>query len=283
VSDALSDVSGCESDERTSAPCLSPQLVGLLTCIAVFLALSLMIFYNGSKTVLRHVFDFVPRRPGLAWGGSLCVVTAASIVMLLPIWPPLCIGNGLIFGLWQGAAVNIAAIVSAAVICILLGRGLLRDTTRSYIMDGGCPRVRRMMLVVEDHENSFLFLVLFRFLFIPMFIRNYGVATLNVSLWMLFMSVLPHSIWISVLFASMGSTLQGTVELLRQGHELSLSNLSWQQSLIVAVALAMTAVITACAHRWYAEEFAKEEEAPLRGAAAMPAASSSLAAAAAPP
>lgn len=188
------------------------------------------------------------------------VLTTFCIVALLPIWTLLCMSSGLLFGLGWGALLNFFSILAAAVISMLLGRLVLREPVRRWLEDGHYPRTRRAMLVLEDSGNSLQFQVLFRFLFIPMFVRNYAPATLDVPLWKLGLGCVPHSAWAAVLFSSLGSTFQDTAELVREGKDIDLKALKWQQVLPLVLSLACATLIAVYAHRKYSERLEQEQE-----------------------
>jgi len=241
-----------------------PQIIGIVVCVSICAGLGVSMWYYGSTDVLRYMLKLIPVKPGLDWQiGYTCVVTL-SIVMLLPIWPPLCMGSGLIFGFLHGTVINFFAIFAAANISFCIGRLLLKEPVRRCVERGDYPRMRRMMLVLEDEGNSLKFQVLFRFLFIPMFLRNYGPSTLQVPIWKLSAGAIPHSIWISILFASLGSTFKDTAELIRDGKEFQFSDIRWQQGLLAAAAITVAICLGIYAHRKYMEKLDEEEARDLK-------------------
>merc|ERR1740120_79679 len=143
--------------------------------------------------------------------------------------------SGLIFGLIWGSIHNFVAILSAALISLILGKILFKGPVRRMIIDGNYSQVRRIVLVLEDESNSLQFLILFRFLWIPMGVRNYAPAALDVEWWKLAIACVPHCIWISFIFASLGSTFKDAADLLRDGKSFDLKALKWQQLLLFAV------------------------------------------------
>merc|ERR1712129_636220 len=93
-----------------------------------------------------------------------------------------------------------------------------------------------MLRVVEAEGNASLwFLICLRFLLVPKFVRNYGLATLNVDFWRLCVACVPHAIWISMIFASLGSSFENVAVLLKEGEEFSLKAMKWQDVLIFVV------------------------------------------------
>lgn len=219
--------------------------------------------YYGATDVLRYLLNLLPEDPGVEWKVAMVIMTTLSIVMLLPIWPPCVMAMGLLFGFWEGMCLSFAAIYSAAILSFVLGQCFLQEPVRDCVDRGKYSNVKRMMRVLEDEDDSLKFMILFRFLFMPMFIRNYGPSTLNIPFWKLCVAAIPHSIWISILFASLGATFKDTAQLLRNGGEMSFKDLSWQQGLIFIVALLVAIGLAIYAHNKYLERLEQDEAADL--------------------
>jgi len=249
---------GAEESEEDAADAAG-TCAGAFCCVLVFVGVGLSILLYGPNEALRHMLNLLPERPGWGWFVGLGVATSVSIVMLMPIWPPLCMTAGLVFGMQWGAALNFVSITSAAVVSICLGRWVLQEPIRHMLERGDYPRVRRMMLVLEDRDSSLKFQVLFRFLFIPMFLRNYGPAALRVPFWKLCAGTLPHSAWISFLFASLGATFKDAAELIKNGHEVSFEDMRWQQGVLLLVSIAVMIALSWYAMRKYNEALDSDE------------------------
>jgi len=243
------------------------QCCGLLSCIGFVLVLGTVLFWYGPQRFLRQLLRLLPREPGWDWHVGLCALTLVSIVLCLPIWPPLCMASGLLFGAGPGTGVNFIAVYGASVASFLLGRWLLAAPIRQWVERCEYPELRRMVLVLEDDKESLKFQVLYRFLFMPIGLRNYVPATLKVPLWKLMLSAIPHSVYISFMFASLGCTFDSSAQLIRQGREVSLKDLKWQQLLIFIVAAAMGIALAVYAQRKYTEHLRREETTSLAGSA----------------
>lgn len=209
--------------------------------------------------MLQNILLLIPAKPGSRWFVGMCSLTLVSIVMLLPIWPAMCMASGLVFGVLYGSVLNFFAISGAAFISIIIGRCILQEPVRRLVEQSSYDSVRRMMLVLEDAESSLKFQVLFRFLFIPMFVRNYAPSTLHIPVWKLVLGSLPHSVWISIMFASVGASFKDAAELIRHGKEFDLSMMKWQQILVYAVAITLAVVLAYYAHSKYRERLAEDD------------------------
>lgn len=248
-----------KDEDGEDSGCCNGACLGVLICVGCFLALGGLMIWYGPTRILRMFLLAIPKEPGWDWYCGLCLVTSAAIVCLTPIWPPLCMAAGMIFGFSWGALSNFFSIWSAAMISICIGRSILKDPVRNYLSKGEWKRTRVMMMVMEDEDSSIKLQALFRFLFIPMFIRNYGPSTLEIPLWKLGVAAIPHSIWISILFASLGATFQDTAELIRDGKEADSSSIHWQQALIFCAAFIVAILLSAYAYYKYNERMHLED------------------------
>lgn len=251
------------SEKRACDAAFISQILAASVCIFVTIFVGLAAFHYGIAHVMYKLISLLPESPSWSWYVLMCLATMLAIVAILPIWPLLCMLNGLVFGIVHGSILNFVAIFGAAFISLLLGRTFCQSPVRSCIFGGDYPTFKGVLMVVEDNDNTMKFLLLFRFLFIPMFIRNYGPSILEVPMWKVLISVVPHGIWVSLLFASLGSSFQDAAQLLRKGKELSAKSFKWQQALIVCVGFILTMVLTCYAHSKYREKLDDEDAAPL--------------------
>lgn len=245
---------------QSSCRCSSKCFCGMFLLLAT-VGCGFAVWYIGPTYLLRSFLNALPKKPGLRWYLIFGSVTVVCIVILLPIWPPLCMASGLIFGLYYGAALNFVVIVSAAIISITIGRYFLQEPVRQWLASGEYPHVTRALLILEDDENSLRFQILFRFLFIPMAFRNYGPSTLHIPLWKLYLGTLPHSAWISVLFASLGATFRDTAELVRDGKEVTFKSFKWQQVAVLIASATVSILLAVFATHKYRERIEGDDAA----------------------
>lgn len=250
--------SSTEDEDKNSGCSSNACLVGSL-CILTVIAVSCGIWSYGVTDLLKAFLRMLPKDPGWGWYGGLYVVISLSIVCVLPFWPPLCMCCGLIFGLGWGFLLNLSSIFTAAVLSILIGSVLFKDTIRTWIEEGSYETVRRMMLIIEDGDDSMQFLILFRFLWIPMFLRNYAPSTLEVPLWKLVVACIPHAVWIAFLFSSIGASFKNTAELLRDKGKFNWDVVRWQDIALFVVALTFSIILAVYTHRMYTLRLEEEQ------------------------
>lgn len=227
---------------------------------------SLMLYYGPENTV-RLIMSIVPRNPSMAFTAVWIVVVTTSVLGVLPVWVPMAMATPIIFGFYNGWAVNFVSMQLAALGSIAIAQTFLRAPVRNFVASGDYPMVRRAMLVLEDGDTSLMLLVLFRFLCVPLFIKNYGLGALQVPVWKLGVSTIPHCVWMAFLFTSLGFPIGSSMK--RVSDQQDIPSQEWILVELLPSALAVAASTAVCffAHRKYTEILHAEEQ-------ALPAASS---------
>lgn len=191
----------CCTRGKTTPMCL---FVCALLCCGVLTVSGALLMFAEPELIIKEIMKHLPRNPSWAvtigWG---CAETLA-ITTVLPVWIPMAMTSPILFGISQGLVLNLVAITLACHLAMCIAQTWLRDSIREIIDQGHYPTVRQAMLVMEDTEQCLLLLTLFRFLCLPLFVKNYGLGSLQVPMWKLCLSSLPHCLWMSVLFTSWG-------------------------------------------------------------------------------
>lgn len=252
--------------DEESGSCLW-QCVAPTIFIGIIAGIAITVILYGPARLLRWVLSFTPEHPSWQFALGLCLAIAICIVVLMPLWPALCWLSGLLYGVLVGAVINCLAVLTAAIVCFVLGRSFLQQPIRECLAEGGWSRTRRMLLVLEDETNSLKFLTLFRFLLIPMFLRNYGPSVLEVPLQKLALSVVPHSVWISILYSCIGAAFHDSAQVLRASGEFDWHLVKWQEFVSFGVGLCVTALLMWYAHREYSRKVEEEQQQGIAGVA----------------
>ena len=134
----------------------------------------------------------------------------------------------------------------------------LQEPIRGWLDEGNFPTAKRALQVLEDDDDSLEFQVLFRFLFIPIWLRNYGPATLHIPVWKLLLAAVPHTLWVSFIMASLGLSLQDANDLVNQGEEIRIWDAKWQHLAMFLVSCVMSLLMSWYSYRKYAEMMAGE-------------------------
>lgn len=253
-----------------SKECLVQWALPLL-CMSTFLIILVAFFWFGPTEILKWTFSFIPKKPTHQDALILGAAITLSIILSIPLWPPLCILAGLMFGLWYGACIIFISLVVGSMMSLYLGRTVLREQIRGWIMESDWPRVKRFMRIIESEEKSLKFLILFRFIHISLTVRNYVPSILDISAWHFFISVILHGVWLALIFALVGSSLKSTADVLLKGDDLTWDHIEWWQWTIFGIALASGLLLMWYAVREYNAEVEREESGetqPLTSAAA---------------
>lgn len=244
------DEEGSVSNYKTLCAFFSIMVILLVAC-----------FFYGPMKLLHLALHLLPKNPGWYWYVSWGTLNLLSIVCMLPMWPPMSVAAGLMFGFVYGTILNFYSVFGASVISIALGRSILQEPVRRWLHDGDFKMVNKMLKALEESEESLKFMILFRFLYIPLFVRNYGPSTLRISFWKLAVSCIPHSIWVAIVFCSLGLSLKDASELVQHGEDFSLSDMRWQNLAVFVVSAIMSALLSYFAYNWYKEHCSEEAEA----------------------
>jgi len=105
-------------------------------------------------------------------------------ILFLAVWTAACLPTticeilpGFLFGMWKGVAVQLLGKYLGNAIAITIGRYFLRDFVRKYVFD----KFHTMYLIERViARGGFKMVVLVRGCFVPMLIKNYGLAVMDI-------------------------------------------------------------------------------------------------------
>eukprot|EP00438_Fugacium_kawagutii_P009776 Skav218797 [mRNA] locus=scaffold1140:212667:215312:- [translate_table: standard] len=235
----------------------SIAFLGLSTVIVVA-----AIYFAGPKYLFQTALKLLPSHPGWNWVFGWALLVCLIAVVASPIWSAVSVLTGLMFGLHLGTAINFSALYIAVVVSTFLGMTVLQEPIRRWLDSGSFPLAQRAFRSLEEAHDSFQFLVLFRFLLMPIWMRNYAPATLRVPMWKLLLSALPHTLWVSFILASLGTSLQDLEDVFTQDSQFKLSNIKWQDFAVFIVACLATVCVSLYSYKKY-NELMNDESAPL--------------------
>lgn len=252
-----------ESDKgHASAVHYFMEYVLPLTILITSIILMILFFWIGPVAVFKFILSFLPKDPGMKWALILCAVMVISIVFLIPLWPPLMIVTAMVFGFWKGFLIDYCAMVIGAVLSFVIGRYFLMQPFRDYIEGSDYVRLRRMMVVAEAEGNSFKFTFLFRFLYLPIWIRNYVPSLVHIEFLHFLVSVMVHAVMICLIFATVGSASKDLAEVLAEGQN-PWKKMKPGQIVIFVVSATATTALSYLAYREYSLRLEEEDTKPL--------------------
>lgn len=129
----------------------------------------------------------------------------------------------------------------------------LQEPVRQWLDSGNFPLAQRALQCLEEADDSFQILILFRFLLVPIWMRNYAPSTLRFPLWKLLVSAIPHTLWASFVLASLGTSLQDVEEVFTHDSHFKLSNVKWQNIAMFIVSCLTAVLISLYSYKKYSE------------------------------
>merc|ERR1719201_2046731 len=201
----------------------------------------------GTRRVARLFIRAAPKEPTIWNAIGFFLVNTTIIVTALPLWVLACMCVGFVFGFWVGFAINYSTIIAGSMICFFIGRYVATDTIRRWLM----KRHETGLVTRIIEQNDFKFLVLFRFMPLPLCVKNYVPPTIKVNPFMFMLSVMIASGMYTPIYTFIGATTKGLATLYaeqqenpEEGGAQNLLHVGGIQITIVAIALLSTATIT---------------------------------------
>lgn len=255
-----------ECDSKSSRGCTYYffEYVLPINIIVLCIFLLFVFIWLGPVAVFKFILSYLPKDPG-AWHAVLLgAAIVICIVLPTPLWPPLMIVTAMVFGFWHGFLIIYCAMVLAAVISFGIGRFLMMQSFREYIENSDYRRFKRLISVFEDADNSFKFTFLFRFLYIPIWMRNYVPSLLKVPFWHFLVSVLAHGVWICMIFAATGTASKDMSEVIADGGN-PWKKMKLRDLIVFGVAATATGILSYLAYREYSLRLEMEDTEALLG------------------
>ena len=202
-----------------------------IAAIVALAALVALLQWLPVQDLLNTVIAFQARSPMLA-AVVYVGVSSLLIVLLAPGWVIMMIA-GLMFGVLDGVALAVVAVMLGSLAAFAAGRTLARDWVRSRI--SGSPRLEAL-----DHAigaRSFRIVVLTRIaLILPFNLLNYVYGATQVSARVYFAATAIGMLPAIVLYVYLGSLNEDIAQIL--SRERSLDTSSW-----IAIGIAVVAIV----------------------------------------
>lgn len=247
-----------EVDRKHGAVHYIMEYVIPINLVLLFVFLIILFFWIGPVAIFKWILSYIPKDPTTTHAVILGALIVLNIVLVMPLWPPLMIVTCMVFGFWKGFLIIYIAMVLGAVISFIIGRLFLREPFREYIDSSDYIKIRRMIRVVEAEGNSLKFVFLFRFLYMPIWIRNYVPPMLDISFWHFLLSVLVHGVMICMIFAATGTATKDAGEIISQGGN-PWAKMDPKQIMIFVVSGTCTAALSYLAYSEYQKRLEEED------------------------
>ena len=86
---------------------------------------------------------------------------------------------GFVLGFWEAFSLSVVAITCVSLAAFGIGRYFFRDMLKSYLEEDADTSTLKNVLKSIERRNGVGLLVLFRLMFIPLFMKNYAPSVLN--------------------------------------------------------------------------------------------------------
>jgi uncharacterized membrane protein YdjX (TVP38/TMEM64 family) len=248
--------------ETVAEECTLGRVVLVAFLLVLIIVPPIIVFgVVGTRRVARLFIRAAPKEPTIWNAVGFFLVNTTIIVTALPLWVLACMCVGFVFGFWIGFAINFVTIITGSMICFFIGRYVATDTIRTWLM-----KRRETGLVTRIIEqNDFKFLVLFRFMPLPLCVKNYVPSTIRVNPFMFMLSVMIASGMYTPIYTFVGATTKGIATLIAEQKEnpeespRGIFHVNGVQITIVAIALMSSIAITVLGYiEW--KKITKENE-----------------------
>jgi len=214
-------------------------------CLCIYLAIILtalcFVWYVGWEHVATYVFDSAGDEENkLAAGFMLycCLVFVATFWLPLPGFFMLLLG--FFCGFWMGVVFCIGGELTSLTLSILLLRfcDCMKEATEKM------PKLKEVAKVLSEEDTKFL--ILFRFITMPMCVKNYSLGLVDRPLWRLVLLSVPGCVYWSSIFVYFGTKAHQAASRLRKGETHFVWTLfsGWEICVVVVSILAAIGIVT---------------------------------------
>lgn len=188
-------------------------------------------------------------------------VLVVMIVCCLP-GPAFCvILDGFFFGFLKGFALGFIAELIGYLICICLARTCFKCHIRQMMLESA--PLREVVMVCEE-DSTGKFLVLFRFISLPVWVKNYAIGILDIDWLKTILVFIPAELFYAGIFSYIGSKGRFIADAIRKGDsQKAVHAFSGVEVAIVCVSI--LCVLLVILFGWY--EYIKRRKSLTEGAA----------------
>jgi len=173
-------------------------------------------------TTLHPILHPADGTPGWSYALLLVGLHIAVNVAPVPFAVVVCLIPGMVFDFVPAALIVFCGNNLGANLALLLGRSVMKQPLRDWIMSASNPAVFRILRTIEEREDKMVvLLVLWGFLYLPNFIKIYAPCLFDIAYWKIVVCALPGQMWWALWWASFGSVFRSTDEVLQRGNSIS--------------------------------------------------------------
>mmetsp|Transcript_78040 Transcript_78040/g.135314 ORF Transcript_78040/g.135314 Transcript_78040/m.135314 type:complete len:273 (-) Transcript_78040:22-840(-) len=227
----------------------------LLFCITVLIAVGILSYVGWDNAAIK-VFEAAESSENTYVKALLInALLVCMIVLCLPGPALLIILNGFFFKFWRGLLFAFLAELIAYLTSIWLARTCLKSRVRNWIASN--EQLNEVVRVCEQ-DSMGRFLVLMRFVALPVWIKNYTMGVLEISILKCVLVFIPGDLFVCGIFVYVGSKGHAIAGSIRRGEPYTKWAAFSGVELIVG-GVSITMIIVMCVLGW--SEYRKRRDA----------------------
>lgn len=232
--------------QESSSACYFGSFVAFGLCFLMFIGIAL--YYNW-ESFFKYLFDTIEANEEHQVLQAVVINTLLVILIVCCMPGPgfLMILNGFFFGFWKGFALGFVGEFIAYLISVVLARTWLRVSIREWLTTHST--LRELVLICEQ-DPSGKFLVLVRFLMVPVWAKNYSIGLMELEWLKIALVCIPGmSFWVAK-FSYIGYKSRQMAEAMSKGDQGKImDNFSGLELVMVSVSVTVMILLTAMG--WY--------------------------------
>lgn len=208
--------------------------------ICLVLCIVLAVWYHGWTETASFLLDVVENEKDKTVQAVMLIsIYVVLTVCCLPGGAIVLIVAGFLLKFQVAFCVNLLSELLGLLLSLLVGRTCLAGQLRRWVMQS---RYMREAIEVCEQDASGRFLVLFRFLTIPGWVKNYTLAEMEISIIMCVLTSVPAVCFFAAMFAYIGTKSHDVAKDLHEG-ETPKNAFSAEELLCMAVGLGACALM----------------------------------------
>ena len=212
------------------------NVIGGITCLIVFgwkQVLEFLISVANNARERAHILD------DLLFFGLILVVG----VLAFPGLSMIELACGFVLGFTEAFIVSVIAVTSVSFLAFGLGRYFLRSTIAGYLEDSEMHNLKLFLKSIE-RRNGIVLLTLFRLMFIPLFVKNYGPAVIKTRFVDYAVAVLITTPLYVAMLTFIGSRAKTIAELAAGKASQDAATLNWMEIVPLVVSIVAGIIFT---------------------------------------
>lgn len=214
----------------------------LLVCLGIIL-------YHNWEACFKYLFNTIEanKEHQVLQAAVINTLLVILIVCCMPGPGFLMILNGFFFGFWKGFALGFVGEYIAYLISVVLAQTWLRVSIREWLTTHD---TLRELVLISEQDPSGKFLVLVRFLMLPVWAKNYSIGLMELKWSKIALVCIPGMAFWVAKFSYIGYKSRQMAEAMRRGDQKKIMD-HFSGLELVFVGTSVTVMILLTAMGWY--------------------------------